>query len=410
MASGHVCGRPALPNLQDIPQHFQVCRQHAAQYRRRYEHAGNIHHQEGRCTHFLATNRWCRNNAVEGGRLCGIHQAALQQRLDREAQAQARELQIRTLHNEFAQRNPLPSWRDVAQELFQRNELPMGIRKSVSLRYYFDIRVPHVGEDAPWDTNRPSWRFIVYWNWLMNGANPANPPDLVNLPQPIVPPVVIPPIDPNNLGGQAPLAPRAADRRLNELERIAADRQNVHTTAVTRQTNEIEKKLLEVVVPQDQQTEHTIACEWLFLSTQLRWGEMLRTMVDIHKWFNARTCRQTNDNLYKNLLRGVVAKINNSETEEMKIELFKRLQEECVEAVGMCCEGHISRLCNVFVGFDDAFKSPVSIGELIQEKMAAIASSDLPVEERLSQARAWFDEYGVPEADRASWLLAIETM
>ena len=72
--------------------------------------------------------------------------------------------------------------------------------------------------------------------------------------------------------------------------------------------------------------------------------------------------------------------------------------------MGMCCEGHISRLCNVLVGFDDAFQPPVALGELMQQKMAAIAGLDVSEEEKRRQATQWFTEHGVPEAERVAWL------
>ena len=70
----------------------------------------------------------------------------------------------------------------------------------------------------------------------------------------------------------------------------------------------------------------------------------------------------------------------------------------------MCCEGHLSRLCNVFVGFDEAFRPPVSLGELLQNKMAAIASLDLSYDDKIQQAIDFFNEVGLPHADRSAWL------
>jgi hypothetical protein len=58
----------------------------------------------------------------------------------------------------------------------------------------------------------------------------------------------------------------------------------------------------------------------------------------------------------------------------------------------------------VLVGFDDAFQPPVAFGELMQQKMAAISGLDVPEEEKRRQATQWFDEHGVPEAERVAWL------
>ena len=84
--------------------------------------------------------------------------------------------------------------------------------------------------------------------------------------------------------------------------------------------------------------------------------------------------------------------------------MYRRCWEECNEAVGMCCEGHISRLCNVLVGFDEAFQPPVPFGEILQSKMAAIAGMDVSEEEKRKLANAFFDEHKTPAEERTAWL------
>ena len=98
--------------------------------------------------------------------------------------------------------------------------------------------------------------------------------------------------------------------------------------------------------------------------------------------------------------------LNAEKDDERRTELFRRLWEECAESVGMCCEGHISRLCNVLVGFDEAFQPPVPFGEILQSKMAAIAGLDISDDEKRRQANAFFDEHGTPAEERTAWLEA----
>jgi hypothetical protein len=71
----------------------------------------------------------------------------------------------------------------------------------------------------------------------------------------------------------------------------------------------------------------------------------------------------------------------------------------------MCCEGHLSRLVNVMAGFDDAFKPPVSLGEALQSKMAAIAASGAA--DAVEQAKAYMAELGLTAAEQAPWLEAL---
>jgi hypothetical protein len=130
---------------------------------------------------------------------------------------------------------------------------------------------------------------------------------------------------------------------------------------------------------------------------------------DVVHWWNTVRCRVAAhappDELYRRILRGLVAHIDRVEPAETRLELYRRLFQEAEESVGMCCEGHLSRLINVLVGFDDAFAPPVSQGELIQNRIAAIAAhDDASVEERIRLANAFFDEIAYPAAERAAWL------
>ena len=72
----------------------------------------------------------------------------------------------------------------------------------------------------------------------------------------------------------------------------------------------------------------------------------------------------------------------------------------------MCCEGHISRVCNVLVGFDDAFAPPVPFGEILQNKMAAIYAMEIDTDKKVTLATDFFNEFAVPEVERSAWLEA----
>jgi hypothetical protein len=87
-------------------------------------------------------------------------------------------------------------------------------------------------------------------------------------------------------------------------------------------------------------------------------------------------------------------------------EICKRLWEEAVDGLELCCDGHISRLVSVLVGFDASFMGVQSLGEVIQNRMAAIAAGTETTEQKIAAARAAFDEMDVPEEARAVWLEA----
>lgn len=178
-----------------------------------------------------------------------------------------------------------------------------------------------------------------------------------------------------------------------ELQRLASDSQNVHTGPVNKQTKANEEILLSTPVPTNPNTLKEI-------SNKLCNKKVVK---DINKWYNAKTCRNTNDYLYKRLLDTLWIRIKSSEHKE---ELTKRLQEETLESLKMCCEGHISRLCNVLVGFDDEFKAVVSTGELLQQKIAGIANKDIGVEYKVGEAWIIFEELGIPIEERNAWIEA----
>jgi hypothetical protein len=185
------------------------------------------------------------------------------------------------------------------------------------------------------------------------------------------------------------------------LQRIARDPQSVHTAAVTRQTNEGEKKLL---AEKGDGRQVGLRVARVFVARHGQFHSFMRVMNDIDHWYSQQNCRQHGDRLYSRVLEGLYHTIMR-QPEATRKELFNRLWEEASESVGMCCEGHISRLVNVMVGFDEAFKPPVSLGEVLQNKMAALAASGSP--DAVDQARAFMTELGVSAQDQAPWIEAL---
>ena len=190
----------------------------------------------------------------------------------------------------------------------------------------------------------------------------------------------------------------------SDLHRLSLDGQSVHTKEVSKQTNETLKLLLETPTEPDHvEAFHRIHWQWCDKPYNPGGQAFRDVMRDMKQWYNTPTCRTENDWLYKRALDGLWARIK---TSSMKDELLQRLWEEAYESLKMCCDGHISRLCNVFVGFDEAFKPQVSIGELLQQKMAAIAEKDISVERKVGEAWLVFEELGIPREQRMEWIEA----
>lgn len=357
-SAGHLCHNRDIPGQPDVPDYITVCRIHGRAHARHVAAHGDIQPQPNQCIRYYAG--WCRNPRSEGSHYCQRHVEYYTTRGQREERRVEQQRLHVTLLNDLLDRNPRPTVEDVTRELFNQHQLPERIRYQIAFSYAHEI-----------DPEEAVATFRRVWDELERAAAPPPPP------------------------------PRGTT-----LAALARDSQNVHTRAVVEQTNATEALLLAVPIPPDQQTEATIAAEWIRLhSRAVSWGRILKTLADVHIWFGKATCRQENDNLYRRLLRTTVAKINR--TGDLRDELYRRLWEECSEAVGMCCEGHISRLCNVFVGFDDAFPPQISTGELLQQKLAAIAMSDLPEEEKRSQATAFMTELGIPTEEQVPWIEAL---
>ena len=185
------------------------------------------------------------------------------------------------------------------------------------------------------------------------------------------------------------------------LGRIAADRQNVHTAAVVKQTNAGEAKLL---ATKGDGLTVGLRIGRVFAARPGKLPALLRVLNDVDHWYHQQNCRQPGDRLYARVLEGLYHTIVR-QPEPVQKELFNRLWEEASESVGMCCEGHLSRLVNVMAGFDDAFKPPVSLGEALQSKMAAIAASGAA--DAVEQAKAYMAELGLTAAEQAPWLEAL---
>jgi len=186
-----------------------------------------------------------------------------------------------------------------------------------------------------------------------------------------------------------------------DLGRIARDKQSVHTAAVSKQTNAGLERVMKFPVPEGQDTILEIREYWGTMFTKRPVQEII--YEDMLTWYTKNTCRTEGDWLYKNVLDRVWAYIK---VHREKKEIARRLQQECADAYLMCCDGHINRLINVLVGFDEDMPAPVPVGEILQNKMALISAVE-DAEERIRQANAVFEELKINAEDARPWLEAL---
>ena len=136
-------------------------------------------------------------------------------------------------------------------------------------------------------------------------------------------------------------------------------------------------------------------------------SKIKKTLEDMKEWGRRPSVMKKGENVYKATLRGLWAKIKTYEP-ELKVELVKRLFEEASEAVGLCADGHVGRLCNVMVGFDPEFTCSLSPMEYFQNTIALIAGNiHAPMSTKILQAKALMDEMKMPEEEREAWLEAL---
>ena len=188
---------------------------------------------------------------------------------------------------------------------------------------------------------------------------------------------------------------------------LAADSQNVHTREITKQMNDALAMLLAVQVPDTQvNTIREIRDSWDAQGNIP--SEVGAVHRDITDWWNRKTIFNANDKLYKRCLRGLWWTIKQY-TGDTRKELEKRLWQECKEGAlpySVCVQGHMARLSNVMVGFDEAFVPPVPVGEILQQKMAAISAMDIEYEKQIQLAEEVLAELEIPREEHNNWLAA----
>lgn len=202
-------------------------------------------------------------------------------------------------------------------------------------------------------------------------------------------------------------APRLPPAR-TELERFVRDTQNIHTRVVTEQTNTALNILLNTDVAADQNTlaELGRCFKQLVIDSRIRTsvdkiGDICR---DIKRWYKVKTCRTNDDFLYKRTLDGLWSKMK---TSTLRTELEIRLWQEMEDSLGMCCDGHISRLTNVLCGFDDAFAPELSPAEKLQNRMSVIAAMEGGLILQVAHAMSALKELNVPTEQWEAWIDAL---
>lgn len=347
------------------------CSLHHRTHQRHIQQYGAL--PEGRCE-VVVKKAWCPHVHLPGSTICANHDHLFTVAQQRETARKLRERRILTAVYSFEDRDLLPlPWRQVIDEVLAWDDLHPLEDIIFEIAHYYFMR----------NTPLPVVHFYNYWDWAHAGRIG---------PDPTVEP------------------PRVTRRTLAQL---AADPQSVHTNEVVVQTNRALQVLLDAcdklqpLPMMDYDFVPWLAGHWLVHGTA-NWTDVKKTVDDIQIWYRKPTCVNPGDKLYKRALDGLCSIIAETKDTDRLNELLKRAFEECYEAVGMCCEGHMGRLSNVLVGFHDDAAPPVPVGELLQQKMGAISMLDVSTDEKIRQATDVLNELHVPDDERAVWLEAFE--
>ena len=191
-------------------------------------------------------------------------------------------------------------------------------------------------------------------------------------------------------------ARRNAPPPANRLAQFAGDTQNTHTPEA--------RAILMTVAPARQADDRVLeeVKEALRGHRRATPEGLALVLADLDRWWNAERDGPWSTSGYKELLTSVWGRIRDS---PHRRELVRRLYQEMFESLGMCTQGHLTRLTNALQGFADAPPPPLSPSEILQDRMPGIA--ELPEAERRAAAEALLREVNLPQEAWAPWLEAV---
>lgn len=178
-----------------------------------------------------------------------------------------------------------------------------------------------------------------------------------------------------------------------DLNRLANDKQNVHTTIVVNQTLNVIKKLLKESETANGDVLVEIMNECSL--SQKACDEM------INRYFSNDSIYDLGPNTYKKVLDGLWIKIKQKEYQIRK-ELYGRLSQELEDNVGTCSQGNISRLANVLNGYGEYIEPPKTLPDIMAE-----ISKDSNVKTRLIKTIKILRERGIEGPEFDSWIEAM---
>lgn len=186
-----------------------------------------------------------------------------------------------------------------------------------------------------------------------------------------------------------------------DLAAFGRDSQSVHRSSVQAATQKAVEILMARSIPAEMEAlvEITQAFDD---STAVRFvaNAKERALIELtNDYYNTEAFNQ----IYGNVLDRVWAYIR---VHSERSELIRRLAQEIIEGVKMCVNGKMTHLVNVIYAYDEEITAVMQNEkpprEAFQAKFATLLS--VPAAERTEAATAIFNEFHIPEEERADWL------
>lgn len=193
----------------------------------------------------------------------------------------------------------------------------------------------------------------------------------------------------------------AADVR--PLAQFTADPQNVHTTAMVRQTKEIVEKVRKIPVPEEYR--------WNMNYTSRTAGEIIaECKLSIHascqmltQYSHKTAIYDIEEGIYGKVLDSVWQFIKNSPDKE---DLCRILKQEMEDNIGMCAQGNLTRLCNILAGYMEGIGPQESPAEILGRKLPLLMGVE-DENDRLKLAYNLLVDLKIPESH---WLFWVEPL
>jgi len=210
--------------------------------------------------------QWCGQPHRAGETVCEWHWQRMTWRIEEQERERQRALFEEATLQAYLNQDPQQQWPAVARHLRMRARTAANDPIHLTIQNAYNIARRYFLRTTPQDM--PVLVFNNFWQILWEQEQGIWVAEAENL----VPPPA------------APLPP------MGQMGRLAADTQNVHTAAVSKQTNSNVELLLEHSDDPSYDVLVTLTTWWMGLAPQPAFADYWKVMEDVKFWYEKRTC------------------------------------------------------------------------------------------------------------------------